>query len=172
MNANDYSCSLLYLFQRQLGCGSQSLSKFYSKDRSITLYLTRTRNVYQFGNHFKLRVRTFSKSTVSRIVRKPDSCLYQNKGADQLRSNCEAHQRLCFRYTDRYIVSTHKHLHTQQFHHTCTHIPTKVLWRWASGEAAGVGHTGSCSCRPARRRLSSIWSFSVRRSSKRNSAVG
>ena len=56
--------------------------------------------------------------------------------------------------------STYIHLHT-----------TKVLWRWASGEAVGVGYTGSCSCRPAHRRLSSIWSFSVRRSSQRNSAV-
>ena len=27
----------------------------------------------------------------------------ENKGADQLRSNCEADQRLCFRYTDRTI---------------------------------------------------------------------
>ena len=56
--------------------------------------------------------------------------------------------------------SYHIHLHT-----------TKFLWRWASGEAIGVGYTGSCSCRPAHRRLSSIWSFSVRRSSQRNSAV-
>ena len=33
-------------------------------------------------------------------MRKPDFCLRENKGADQLRSNCEADQRLCFRYTD------------------------------------------------------------------------
>ena len=33
-------------------------------------------------------------------MRKPDFCLCENKGADQLRSNCEADQRLCFRYTD------------------------------------------------------------------------
>ena len=33
-------------------------------------------------------------------MRKSDFCLYENKGADQLRSNCEADQRLCFRYTD------------------------------------------------------------------------
>ena len=37
---------------------------------------------------------------MNRIVRKPDFCLCENKGADQLRSNCEADQRLCFRYTD------------------------------------------------------------------------
>ena len=34
---------------------------------------------------------------------KPDFCLCENKGADQLRSNCEADQRLCFRYTDSTI---------------------------------------------------------------------
>ena len=37
---------------------------------------------------------------MSRIVRKRDYCLCDNKGADQLRSNCEADQRLCFRYSD------------------------------------------------------------------------
>ena len=33
-------------------------------------------------------------------MRKPDFCLCVNKGADQLRSNCEANQRICLRYTD------------------------------------------------------------------------
>ena len=32
-------------------------------------------------------------------MRKPTICICENKGADQLRSNCEADQRLCFRYT-------------------------------------------------------------------------
>ena len=31
---------------------------------------------------------------------KPTICIGENKGADQLHSNCEADQRLCFRYTD------------------------------------------------------------------------
>ena len=35
---------------------------------------------------------------MSRIVRKPAFCICENKDADQLRSNCEADQRLCFRY--------------------------------------------------------------------------
>ena len=39
----------------------------------------------------------------SRIVRKPDFCLGENKGADQLRGNREADQRLCFRYSDSTI---------------------------------------------------------------------
>ena len=40
---------------------------------------------------------------MSRIARKRDFCLCENKGADQLPSNCEADQRLCFRYTDSTI---------------------------------------------------------------------
>ena len=31
-------------------------------------------------------------------MRKPDFCIGENKGADQLRGNREADQRLCFRY--------------------------------------------------------------------------
>ena len=34
-------------------------------------------------------------------MRKQDFCLCENRGADQLRSNCEADQRLCFCYSDR-----------------------------------------------------------------------
>ena len=37
---------------------------------------------------------------MSHLVRKPTICIGENKGADQLRSNCEADQRLCFHYTD------------------------------------------------------------------------
>ena len=33
----------------------------------------------------------------------PTICIGENKGADQLRSNCEADQRLCFRYSDSTI---------------------------------------------------------------------
>ena len=36
-------------------------------------------------------------------MRKLDFCLCENKGADQLCSNCNADQRLCFRYTDSTI---------------------------------------------------------------------
>ena len=34
---------------------------------------------------------------------KPTICIDENKGVDELRSNCEADQRLCFRYTDSTI---------------------------------------------------------------------
>ena len=42
-------------------------------------------------------------SNKSHVVRKPYFCVCENKGADQLRSNCEADQRLCFRYSDSTI---------------------------------------------------------------------
>ena len=40
---------------------------------------------------------------MSLCVRKPTICICENKDADQLRSNCEADQRLCFRHTDSTI---------------------------------------------------------------------
>ena len=40
---------------------------------------------------------------LSRILRKREFCLCENKCADQLRSNCKADQRLCFHYTDSTI---------------------------------------------------------------------
>ena len=40
---------------------------------------------------------------MSRPMGKPTICIGENKGADQLRGNHEADQRLCFRYSDRTI---------------------------------------------------------------------
>ena len=40
---------------------------------------------------------------LSRAMRKLTIWIYENKGADQLRSNCEAGQSLCFRYTYMYV---------------------------------------------------------------------
>ena len=37
---------------------------------------------------------------MSCLMGKPTICICENKGADQLRGNREADQRLCFRYTD------------------------------------------------------------------------
>ena len=49
--------------------------------------------------HFILLVRL----NMSSVVRKPAFCICENKDADQLRSNREADQRLCFRYIDSTI---------------------------------------------------------------------
>ena len=40
---------------------------------------------------------------ISRVVRKPDFCICENKGADQLCGNRTTDQRLCFRYMDSTI---------------------------------------------------------------------
>ena len=40
----------------------------------------------------------------SRVMRKPAFCTCENKDADQLRSNCAADQRLCFRYISSTIT--------------------------------------------------------------------
>ena len=46
---------------------------------------------------------TVVSSKMSLVMRKPEFCKCENKDADQLRGNCEADQRLCFRYTDSTI---------------------------------------------------------------------
>ena len=43
------------------------------------------------------------KANLSLVMRKPDFCICENKDDDQLRGNCEADQRFCFRYTDSTI---------------------------------------------------------------------
>ena len=40
---------------------------------------------------------------MSRVMRKPTFCIYENKDADQLRGNREADQRLSFRYINSTI---------------------------------------------------------------------
>ena len=55
-----------------------------------------------FWKHFFL-VESVGLNNRSRIVRKPAFCLCENKDANQLRGNCEADLRLCFRYTDSTI---------------------------------------------------------------------
>ena len=52
----------------------------------------------QFAGTFKL----ISKN-VEKILRKPTTCIGENKDTDQLCSNCTADQHLSFRYTDSTI---------------------------------------------------------------------
>ena len=76
---------------------SQLLSWRVSKSEDFHFFrrfLTDFAQNFFFGSHL---------AKLSRIVRKPDFSLGENKGADQLRGNREADQRLCFRYTDSTI---------------------------------------------------------------------
>ena len=45
---------------------------------------------------------------MSLVIRKSAFCICENKDADQLRSNCAADQRLCFRYMDSAISLLYK----------------------------------------------------------------
>ena len=51
----------------------------------------------------KLHKTATASYNMSHRTRKPTICICKNKDADQLRSNCEADQRLCFRYMDSAI---------------------------------------------------------------------
>ena len=98
----------------------------------------------------------------SRLVGKPTICIGENKGADQLRGNREADQRLCFRFTDStiYFLNTKFHasscfllLHSpvfvgpvqkphSQFSHEAAHLILPGFERWFdrrtdSGELPG-----------------------------------
>ena len=51
--------------------------------------------------HFKSFETSYAvQKYMSLVMRKPAFCICKNKDADQLRSNREADQRLCFRYMD------------------------------------------------------------------------
>ena len=60
---------------------------------------------------------------LSHITRKPAFCICENKGADQLCSNCIADQRLCFRYLVSTCSQNFKHLHVACFS-DCTRSQT------------------------------------------------
>ena len=47
-------------------------------------------------------------------MRKAAFCICENKAADQLRGNCAADQRLCFRYIDSIITLLHT-IHPDSF---------------------------------------------------------
>ena len=81
-------CTLIFNISIFIVCKCTNVFEMYL-GRSIS---SRARSSFFCANHY-----------LSRIVRKPNFCLYENKGADQLCSNCESDQRLCFRYSDLYL---------------------------------------------------------------------
>ena len=58
--------------------------------------------IYLRVSNWKQRENT-NYSSLSRVVRKPAFCIWENKDADQLRGNRAADQRLCFRFIDSTI---------------------------------------------------------------------
>ena len=71
---------------------------------------------------------------------KPTICICETKGADQLRSNCEADQRLCFRYTGSImsILSKLKISSHLQCLYSSACVGPVLLPRWFSHDAAHI----------------------------------
>ena len=75
------------------------------KSSDCSIYVTNSQQFSLVQSKHRVSPDTILLSTheMSRAVRKPDSSLCENKGADQLCSNCTADQRLYFRYRDSTI---------------------------------------------------------------------
>ena len=69
-------------------------------------------------------------------------CIGDNKGADQLRSNCEADQRLCFRYTDSTIPLLSKYKSSSLLPASVT-IQPGLCGTWSEPKLLVFSRTGS-----------------------------
>ena len=71
----------------------------------VTVWIS-DKSVSQNGVHTKLNKgdNLVIILNMSRVVRKPAFCICKNKDPDQLRGNCEADQRLCYRHMDSAIL--------------------------------------------------------------------
>ena len=75
---------------------------FQTKLRGIITYQNLTNEDIKILAESKKKYEKY-QNNMSRLVGKPTICIGENKGADQLRGNREADQRLCFRYSDSTI---------------------------------------------------------------------
>ena len=66
------------------------------------------------------------RMNMSCFMRKPTFCICENKGADQLHSNCKADQCLCFPYTDSTIPLLSKPKFPVSCHLLCLYRPVCV----------------------------------------------
>ena len=64
-------------------------------------------------------------------MRKPDFCICENKGADQLHSNCAADQRLYFCYLDRTIPLLPKNPKVEASSHLMWFIQPGLCQTWS-----------------------------------------
>ena len=73
---------------------------------------------------------------------KPTICKGENKGADQLRSNCETDQRLCFHYTDSTIPLLSKSKISSLKPSSVT-VQPGLCWTWLEPKLLIFSCTGS-----------------------------
>ena len=70
-------------------------------------------------------------------------CIGENKGADQLRSNCEADQRLCFRYSDRKKNPLLSDSKISSLLPSSVTVQAGLCWTWSDPKLLVFSHTGS-----------------------------
>ena len=76
---------------------------------------------------------------MSRVVRKPAYCISENKDADQLHGNCEADQRLCFRYADSTIPLLSKSEISSQYSSSVV-VQPGLCRTWSQTPKTGFSH--------------------------------
>ena len=69
-------------------------------------------------------------------MRKPTTCICENKAADQLRGNREADQRLCFRYTDSTMPLLLKS-EISSFGPASVTVHAGLCWTWSETKIVG-----------------------------------
>ena len=67
---------------------------------------------------------------------KPTMCIGENKGADQLRSNCEADQHLCFPYTNSIIPLLLKS-EISRFYPSSVTVQAGLYWTRSESQIVG-----------------------------------
>ena len=73
---------------------------------------------------------------------KPTKCLGKNKGADQLRGNREADQRLCFHYMDSAIPLPHLYKISNRLPSSVT-VQPGLCWTWSESKLLVFSRTSS-----------------------------
>ena len=79
------------------------LFAFFSSSSTTRRMADVVGNLGERISHDMTILMSYRLDIMSCVMRKPDFGLCENKGADQLCSNCTADQRLCFRLTDSTI---------------------------------------------------------------------
>ena len=79
---------------------------------------------------------------MSRRMGKPTICIGENKGADQLRSDCEADQRLCLRYSDSTIPLLLKYKISSLYPSSVT-VQAGLCQTWSEPKLLVFSRTGS-----------------------------
>ena len=83
---------------------------------------------------------------------KPTVCIVENKGTDQLRGNCKAEQRLCFRFMDSTIALLLKYKISSLQPSPVTVQPS-LCQTWSEPKLLVFSHTGSNANEPLQKHL-------------------